>query len=126
MPPKNMKLENAVLYTADGRKIGNLADFEIEATVMTEPPPEFLKKELNLDPIEGSFEATLTPDGLSFLKQMEYETAIEWVTIMRRPRIAHLAKYGKNRRIRKKNANYCLRIFRWDLKGGKGRGYKVY
>ena len=126
MPPKNVKLENAVFYTADGRKIGKLADFEIEAPELTECPPEFLKKELHLDPIEGSFEATLTPDGLSFFKQMEYETAIEWVTIMRRPRNAHLAKYGKNRRIRKKNADYCLHIFRRDIKGGEGRGYKVY
>ena len=126
MPPKNMKLENAVLYTADGRKIGRIEDFEIEAPELSECPPEFLKKELHLDPIEGSFEAPLTPEWLSFLKQMEYETAIEWVTIMGKPRISHLAKYGKNRRIRKKNADCCLRIFRWDLKGGKGRGYKVY
>lgn len=123
MPPKNVKLENAVFYTADGRKIGKLADFEIEAPELTECPPEFLKKELHLDPIEGSFEATLTPEGLSFFKQMEYITAIEWATIMGKTRISHLTKFGKNRRIRKKNGDFCVQIFRMFLKGGKkGRG----
>jgi len=121
MPPKNMKLENAVLYTADGRKIGRIEDFETEAPVW-EHDSEIIGKVQRMDPIEGSFEATLTPEGLSFFKQMEYITAIEWVTIMGRPRIAHLAKYGKNRRIRKKNGDFCVRIFRQFLKGGKGRG----
>lgn len=124
MPPKNMKLENSVLYTADGRKIGKLADFEIEAPVY-EHGSEIIEKVQHLDPIEGSFEATLTPEGRKFFEQIAYITAIEWVTIMRRSRNAHLAKYGKNRRIRKKNADYCLHIFRRDIKGGEGRGYKI-
>lgn len=125
MPPKNKKIENPVLYTSDGQKIGNLADFEIESPFY-EHGSEIIGKVQHLDPIEGSFEATLTLTGRKVLEQMEYITAIEWATIMGRPRIAHIAKYGKNRRIRKKNADFCVRIFRQFLKGGKGRGYKFY
>lgn len=125
MPPKNMKLENAVLYTSDGRKIAKLADFEIEAPVW-EHGSEIIGKVQMLDSMEGSLEVTLTPEGRKALKQIEYRAAIIWVTFMGRQRISHLAKYGKNRRIRKKNADFCLCIFRQFLKGGKGRGYKVY
>lgn len=125
MPPKNMKLENAVLYTSDGRKIGRIEDFETEAPVW-EHDSEIIGKVQLLDSMEGSLEVTLTPEGRKALKQIEYRAAIIWVTFMGNPRISHLAKYGKNRRIRKKNADFCLRIYRQYLKGGKGRGYKVY
>ena len=120
MPPKNMKLENAVLYTADGRKIGRIEDFETEAPVF-EHGSEIIGKVQMLDSMEGSLEITLTPEGRKALKQIEYRAAIIWVAFMGDPRISHLAKYGKNRRIRKKNADKCLRRYQ-----RRERGFKLW
>ena len=51
MPPKNVKRENDVLYTTDGRKIGRIEDIETTAPVW-EHGSESIGKVQQLDRIE--------------------------------------------------------------------------
>lgn len=120
MPPKNVKLENAVFYTADGRKIGKLADFEIEAPVW-EHDSEIIGKVQNLNPMEVSFEIEQTEATRKFFKELETTIAIDWASVFVSRRISHLARYGKNKRIRKKNADKCLRRYQ-----RRERGFKLW
>lgn len=112
MPPKDMKLENAVFYTADGRKIGKIEDFEVSAEPQDYPKPEFLNKKLVIEPIEGTFSASVTEEGKKIIAQLERATAIYWATISANPKSSHLAQFAKNRRIRKKHADKCVKMFR--------------
>lgn len=125
MPPKNMKVENAVFYTADGRKIGRIEDFETEAPVW-EHDSEIIGKVQRMDAVEGTFAVDITETGKRLIKQLETEVAIVWAYDFSFARLSHLARFGKNRRIRKKNADACRRHFEKWQRGGKDRGYKVY
>lgn len=123
MPPKNMKIENAVFYTADGRKIGKIEDCEVFAEAQDDQKPEFLNKAFRLEPIEGTFSASVTEKGKKIIAQLERETAIYWAGNSTNSISSHLAQFAKNRRIRKKHADICVEMLREFQKGGKeGRG----
>lgn len=91
MLPKNMKLENAVFYTADGRKIGRIEEIDSIS-----------------DPFDLNEGTTIIQDD-----EFGFTYEVDVIQTLRKngfTKITHKALYSKRWRIRKKYVDLC-----WEL-----------